>query len=783
VEGEGPLWLFGQARLLAVRAVKENNPGLYDEALQYLAKAQDLRPSWSRIPLFMGSIYDQQNKPDQAIKCYLGAIDLGEINPKAVRRTVQFLCQQHRFAEVDKLIGKINPQKYPFMSELTRMWVEEMFRQGEFDLAVKKARQAISEKSDDYKEQIWLGQILGVAARWAKMQKRDKDFSDLSAEAEKSLRRAVELKGDVPETWVALVELLSLSDRIGDAEAALNQAGRTIPADQAPLILAKCYEVIGRNDIAQEQYKIALGAKPDDPRVNYSIAEFYQKIGKMAEAEDILKRIVDGKIKTDEADLKQARRLLAKNILAKGGLKNMEIARNLIEQNLASAGNSADDLRIKAQILSLSTNRGCKDEAIAALTKIAAGQQVTPEDLCNLALLYLSKEKQSQQASQSTANAGHQDSDAWNNANKVLQRLESYQSNDPRYMAIYAKALLDHGDISAAESYVNRLVKDFSHSAATIVLQAELLFQRNQYKEALDLLKDFVDQKNAIPPERSKRLHTMAEEIEQLAMRLKDPDQKSMADRYLRTAETLYTQYIAESPGRSLDLVAFLNRQGRTEKAISVLEQTWKNSDPLSIAQVSLTVTRNGKGGMDIVTRVERVLKEARMSPKFSDHSAIVVALGDLYAGQNRLAEAEYFYREALKKNANYYAAMNNLAILLSFQGEKLDEALNTINKALEIAGPLGSLLDTRACVYIAKGDAENALADTEKAIAENPSPLRLFHQAQAFLLAGQKSKAASTMQEALKAGLDKENLYKPESPQFEKLKMLAEELNTPADK
>jgi hypothetical protein len=36
-------------------------------------------------------------------------------------------------------------------------------------------------------------------------------------------------------------------------------------------------------------------------------------------------------------------------------------------------------------------------------------------------------------------------------------------------------------------------------------------------------------------------------------------------------------------------------------------------------------------------------------------------------------------------------------------------------------------------------------------------------------------------MQEALKAGLDKENLYKPESPQFEKLKMLAEELNTPA--
>ena len=44
VEGEGPLWLFGQARLSAVRAAKENNPGLLDQALQDLAQARDLRP-------------------------------------------------------------------------------------------------------------------------------------------------------------------------------------------------------------------------------------------------------------------------------------------------------------------------------------------------------------------------------------------------------------------------------------------------------------------------------------------------------------------------------------------------------------------------------------------------------------------------------------------------------------------------------------------------------------------------------------------------------------------
>ncbi|MGA2060500.1 MAG: tetratricopeptide repeat protein, partial [Thermoguttaceae bacterium] len=168
VEGEGALWLFGQARLLAVRAAKENNPGLLDEALQYLAKARDLRPSWPRIPLFMGTIYDQQNKPDQALKHYMDAIDLGERNPAALRRTVQILFQKQRYADADKLLQQLDRQQVPFTPELTRLWVQLLFHQGEFDLAVAKARQVVSEKSDDYKEQLWLGQILGIAARRAK---------------------------------------------------------------------------------------------------------------------------------------------------------------------------------------------------------------------------------------------------------------------------------------------------------------------------------------------------------------------------------------------------------------------------------------------------------------------------------------------------------------------------------------------------------------------------------------------------------------------------------------
>ena len=113
----------------------------------------------------MGTIYDQKNKPDQALQCYTDAINMGERNPGAARRTVQLLFQKQHYKDADKILEQLDRQQVPFTPELTRLWVQLLFQKGEFDLALAKARQVVSEKSDDYKEQLWLGQILGVAAR------------------------------------------------------------------------------------------------------------------------------------------------------------------------------------------------------------------------------------------------------------------------------------------------------------------------------------------------------------------------------------------------------------------------------------------------------------------------------------------------------------------------------------------------------------------------------------------------------------------------------------------
>ena len=116
---------------------------------------------------------------------------------------------------------------------------------------------------------------------------------------------------------------------------------------------------------------------------------------------------------------------------------------------------------------------------------------------------------------------------------------------------------------------------------------------------------------------------------------------------------------------------------------------------------------------------------------------------------------------------------MNNLAVLQALQGVKLDESLKLVNHAMELAGPLGAMLDSRATVYIAMNNPEKAIEDMKAAVADKETPVRLFHLAQAYALAGDNAKAKTAFDKALKKGLTKDLLQPLEVPAFEKLRQL----------
>jgi tetratricopeptide (TPR) repeat protein len=89
-----------------------------------------------------------------------------------------------------------------------------------------------------------------------------------------------------------------------------------------------------------------------------------------------------------------------------------------------------------------------------------------------------------------------------------------------------------------------------------------------------------------------------------------------------------------------------------------------------------------------------------------------------------------------------------------------LDEALELINRAIDLAGPSATLLDTRACVYQALGRTDDALADLSAAIARQPSAVWYFHAAIARRAAGDKSATREALAQAESLGLAASQLH-----------------------
>ena len=88
----------------------------------------------------------------------------------------------------------------------------------------------------------------------------------------------------------------------------------------------------------------------------------------------------------------------------------------------------------------------------------------------------------------------------------------------------------------------------------------------------------------------------------------------------------------------------------------------------------------------------------------------------------------------------------------------------------MEIRGPVAAILDSRATVYMARKNPKKALADLEKAILEKDTPVRLFHQARAYLLQGQTRVAVASMKKALGNGLTPNMLEPLEKPYYNDL-------------
>ncbi len=169
--------------------------------------------------------------------------------------------------------------------------------------ALEHARRAVEAESKDFRDLVWLGQML--------------DAGNKSDEGLQKLRRAVELKPTDPAPHVALVKTLAGRGREGEAAALIENVKTEVDPQRRAIALAECYEAVNNPDKARDYYDEALQAQPGDIAVVRAVIQHRMRTNRLGGAEHELRRMVNGEVEANEEDTQWARYALAL-VLANG---------------------------------------------------------------------------------------------------------------------------------------------------------------------------------------------------------------------------------------------------------------------------------------------------------------------------------------------------------------------------------------------------------------------------------------------------------------------------------
>jgi tetratricopeptide (TPR) repeat protein len=740
--GNGHLWHYGQAARLVWKARPKGNdklsadgPRLLKEARDHLEEADKKRPKWFRVSALKGKIDELERNVPNAIANYQQAVvDLGDRRPAVVRRLVELLLDQKQDAEAEKVILKLLDEEQTLLrSGLGKLGTALLLRKGEDKRAEDLLNKSVSLDSKEYKDHLFLARIL-----WG-LKKID--------EAEKKFQRARDLAANIPETWVSLVSFLADTGKKKEAEKELKEASKKLeievankklPRDQVDLALAVCNEKLANRETAEKHFVDALKLKPNDPAMLQTVAAYFLRTGQLQKAEPHLNAILEVKeLKAPEQAW--ARRGLARVLASSPDLKQYQKALSLLEKNLKANPDNVEDKRAKAMVLS--TRLADRENAIRLFKDIE--HKLNPEELIVLANLYEADNN-------------------WRDARLTLFMLvTSAAPNQARYQAYYADRLLHHKEIAEAESWIGKLEKLEPKGLPTYQLKARLLKEKGKHDQALALILEYTQNKDA-------NLLVAALILDQLGQ-----DGKA-GNLYHKKAEELYRKVIQDkkTPDNLLLLARFLGRQGRIGEALDLCGEALKEGSAETVLSIAVGLVQVPEAKKDQRARVEGWLKTALAKPPAS--LVLRFYLADLYNAQERYADMITLYWQILKDNGRDAGVLNNLAFLLALNQGETTKALQLVDQGMTVVGESPELLDTRALIYltIGKAKAKEAVDDLNKAIAQMPlqRASQYFHRARAHLMMGKRLDAQRDFDEAKRLGLNPSNLHALERPRYEEV-------------
>jgi tetratricopeptide (TPR) repeat protein len=490
--------------------------------------------------------------------------------------------------------------------------------------------------------------------------------------------------------FLMALHLESQGDNAG-ATAAYQRAERLDPQSaEIPAALAELYARMNRPADAIAAGERAVKANPANPEANWILGSLYARMAEMPT--------------TREAD----RRTFTERAIAslEKANRNAHAGVPMTLGRLYIAGKQYD----KAIAL-LGPFVAEQPEQVEAVALLAEVYQATGRDADAVKLL--EQAVQDSPELYSALGQVYQNSGRWHDAAKAFQGAVEVTPQSLPLRTQWATALLNIGEAQRAREVLEEGSAGNSRSSRAVYLLSEAQRRTRDYAAAEVSARRLIslDQRSLGGPRQLAQIFLDQREHQKVVALL-----EPIVTARFRAADAADLTSIAFR-GAYFDLASAYEALRQFDKSTALLTQarTLSPTDPAVAIRLAGSQQAAGKGD-DAVRTLQLAVT------RFPKEPAVMLSLGSALERERKYGEAEGVFRQILTADPNNAAALNSLAYMFAERGQRLEEAVVLVERALAIEPGNPAYLDTLGWAYYKQSRFEQAEAPMRDAAKQLPT-------------------------------------------------------------
>jgi tetratricopeptide (TPR) repeat protein len=358
-----------------------------------------------------------------------------------------------------------------------------------------------------------------------------------------------------------------------------------------------------------------------------------------------------------------------------------------------------------------------------------------------------------------------------------LREAVKLRATDERALYLLAQAERQTHELDAAESTARKLIAQNGKNPRGFYALAEALEERQRYQEVIDELGPALPQfRTGAGSELAlgmllphlgfsyQQLNRFDEAIatfeEARKLAPEDPTVAGFliqanlsAKRFgpaIELARAARVAYPEETRFARLESQA-LRQSGKVDEGLAVLEQLLQKpaNNPNGHVALAHAYVDANRGAQAV-----RVLQDAQA--KFPSDPTPSFELGAILEKQKKFSDAEAAFKQALERNPEHAPSLNYLGYMLAERGERLNESVVYIKRALALEPDNGSYLDSLGWAYFRDGQLDLAADNLQRAAAQLTSnPVIQDHYGDVLMKLGRFQDAIDAWTRALSGDAD----------------------------